>query len=247
MTSSLPQWPPTVFVLVPAYRAREQLGALLPELTAVVPADRVLVVDDGSKDGTDAVCAQRGVSCRMLEHNRGKGAALREGFGALLEAGAEWIVTMDADGQHAVEDLPAFPRAIHERSTHGIIIGSRRKRPGTMPLGRIVSNTVTSALVSCLTGCRIEDSQCGYRAYSARLLRSVTLRTNRFEAETEVILRACRLGFDVSFVKVHTLYFQHGSHIAHVRDTLRWVGAVAGILVSLHRWAGPDKAEKRQR
>jgi glycosyltransferase involved in cell wall biosynthesis len=217
------------WICIPAYKARTSLRRLLPELSEYTPPERVLVVDDGSGDGTASLCQHARVACLALPHNQGKGAALRAGFARLLAQDAQWIITMDADRQHAPADLPSFFRAIESAPDAGIIIGARSRRPGSMPAARILSNSLTSWGLSLLTGCRIVDSQSGYRAYSARFLRGAALHHERFALESEAILRACAAGFPVTFIPVQTLYCSHQSHIAHIRDTLRWIRAVCSV------------------
>jgi glycosyltransferase involved in cell wall biosynthesis len=227
-------WPNDVSVLIPAYKAGRVLTTFLPELLTVVPKSNICIVDDGSYDDTGAVCEKFGIAYLTNEINRGKGAALRKGFSYLLQKGTQWIITMDADGQHAVKDLTPFINASRERPDAGIIIGARSIRLGKMPPARIFSNTVTSALVSLFCGVRIRDSQCGYRIYSAALLKNISLHFNRFEMESEVILKSCKAGFPVLFVPVQTLYCSTRSHISHILDMIRWVYAVLRVWVELH-------------
>ncbi len=234
MTPQPAGWPPEVFVLIPAYNAALSLKRLLPQLLATVPGSQVCVADDGSADGTREVCS--GFNTLYISHlvNKGKGAVLAKGFAYLVaEKRALWIVTMDADGQHAVEDLPRFLEAIAATPGAGIIAGRREARPGKMPPARIVSNTLTSLVLSLLTGRRILDSQCGFRAYSARLLSAAPCRFERFEMESELLMRACSLGFSVDFIDVQTLYFSTQSHISHVADTARWLRAVITVFLEL--------------
>ena len=223
------EWPKDVGVLVPAYQSADSLKLLLPDLLAAVPAGNVLVVDDGSTDATVTVCRGLGVECRRHDTNLGKGSALATGFAFLLAKGASAVITMDADRQHAVSDLPAFIARFKERGDAGIIIGRRSFRPGRMPLARICSNAMTSRILSWICGVPILDSQCGYRLYAARFLKEITITCPRFEMESEVIIKAARLSFPVLFVDVQTLYFRSASHISHVADTLRWIKATVGI------------------
>jgi glycosyltransferase involved in cell wall biosynthesis len=235
ITSSSSSWPGTCHILVPAYKAALSLEKLLPALLRTIPVDHILIGDDGSGDETALVCGRHAVSCFSLPVNQGKGAVLRHGFNLLLGRGAQWILTMDADGQHAVEDITAFLAAAEKYPDTGIIIGARRMRPGSMPLARICSNCLTSGLVSLLTGRRIQDSQCGFRLYGAQLLAAITIRYPRFEMETEVILKACRLRFPIRFIPVQTLYCSAQSHISHLRDTLRWIRAVCLVWIEIQK------------
>ena len=234
MTQQNPPWPTRIFVLVPSYKAALLLERLLPKLIAALPASNVCVADDGSHDGTEAVCAKNRVLYVSNLFNKGKGATLAKGFLYLIaEKGASWIITMDADGQHSADDIPLFLRRIREAPGAGIIIGRRDMRLGKMPLARIVSNTLTSLFLSLLTGRRILDSQCGFRAYSAACVNAAPCGFHRFEMESEIIMRACDREFSIDFVPVQTLYFSTRSHISHVADTLRWLRAVITVFMEL--------------
>ena len=222
-------WPADIFLCIPAYKAAQSLHPLLSDCLRTVPASQVLVVDDGSGDATGDVCQNHDIECLRFEQNKGKGNALVAGFAALLKRGARAVITMDADGQHAVADLPRFVECFVHYPDTGICIGKRTFRPGHMPLARIISNTVTSGILSRMCGVPVLDSQCGYRLYSAALLRSISITCPRFEMESEVILKAAHAGFSIRFIEVQTLYFKTHSHIAHIADTLRWVKAAFGI------------------
>jgi glycosyltransferase involved in cell wall biosynthesis len=233
-------WPVSVGILIPAYKAREALKQFLPDLLERVPRSAVCVVDDGSRDWTDVVCRDMGIACLVNDSNRGKGSSLVRGFAHWLTEGKEWVITMDADGQHSPADLDKFLRATQRIPAAGIVIGARRKRIGAMPPARIFSNVLTSTALSLLTHCPIRDCQCGYRAYSTRFLRNVPIRFRHFEMETEVILKACAMGLPVRSVSIHTLYFRdfgnnYKSQISHVRDTIRWMRAVVETLGEIRR------------
>ncbi len=228
-------WPEHISILIPAYRAVSQLRGLLAELLKMAPPSRILVVDDASFDGTVRLCAERKIDCLSHDVNRGKGAALATGFEHLCSSDCGWIITMDADGQHSPEDLPRFIEATHSTPPPGICIGSRTMRPGTMPPERILSNRLTSGILSLLCGVRVIDSQCGYRLYSTELLKKITITCDRFEMESEIIMKAAFLGFPVTSAPIQTLYFNGPSHISHVSDTFRWVFAVLRVRAQRHR------------
>jgi len=226
MTGSPVSWPRDVVVLIPAYQAAGSLSMLLPALLQHVPAGQVLVVDDGSGDDTRTVCRDLGIECISHPHNRGKGAALRTGFGATMERKVRYAITMDADGQHAFADLPVFLDAMSAKPAPALCIGHRDIHPRRMPVARVCSNLLTSTILSLLTGVPIRDSQCGYRAYAMDFVRTIEIEYDFFEMETEVVLKACRAGLPVRFVPIQTVYSNARSHISHVRDTARWVRAV---------------------
>ncbi len=227
--------PNDIRVLIPAYQAAESLTRLIPAIGGYFRAEHILTVDDGSGDGTADICAEAGISCLRFDINRGKGAALKAGFNRLLEQQCAWIITMDADGQHAPEDLPFLIQATRDNPDSGIIIGSRDRSPKAMPPARIISNSLTSWGLSLLTGQHIVDSQSGYRAYAARFLRHVSFTADRFAMESEAIIRACAAGFSVSFVPVQTLYCSHQSHISHLKDTIRWIRSTLAVWAECRR------------
>jgi len=146
----------------------------------------------------------------------------------------EWILTMDADGQHSPADIPRFLAESKRLPAPGICIGARDMRLGAMPPARIVSNRLTSLILSVLTGRRVADSQCGYRLYSAEFIKSVQIEYNRFQAESELIQKAAAKHFPIRFTGVRTLYLKGGSsHISHLSDTLRWIAAVGRVWFKL--------------
>ena len=235
-------WPEEFFVCIPAYKAAKDLEKFLPSLLLYVPHDKICIVDDASYDGTESVCSHFKVECLRQDINQGKGAALKKGFAHLLNKNAGWILTMDADGQHAVDDIALFLDAVKKYPDAGLIIGARNIKLKTMPPARIFSNTVTSAILSAMCRKKILDSQCGYRIYSSELFKKINLHHKRFEMESEVILKACSAGFPVRFVPVQTLYCSTQSHISHIKDILRWIRAVLGIWLELKLLKSPRRS-----
>jgi hypothetical protein len=141
---------------------------------------------------------------------------------------------MDADGQHSPADIHRFLKEARNHPDMGLCIGARDMRFGMMPPARILSNRLTSAILSILTGRVIKDSQCGYRMYSRELVKSIRIDCNRFEAESEVILKAAAKRFSIRFARVRTLYLKNGqSHISHLADTFRWIAAVLRVWYGL--------------
>jgi glycosyltransferase involved in cell wall biosynthesis len=226
-------WPDSTYIVIPSYKSIDTLKTFIPELLKWVPKKKVCVVDDASMDGTGQYCSEMQLTYLSHSVNQGKGTALVTGFAYLMKKNARWIITMDADGQHAPEDLEKFLTFVNNNESTGICIGTRLKKIGTMPLSRIFSNVITSKILSLICGTRILDSQCGYRIYSTDFLKKISIKYARFEMESEVIMKAAKLGFPVSFVDVRTLYLSGQSHISHIKDTVRWVRAVISIWLKL--------------
>lgn len=229
------KWPDDTFVVIPSYKSANLLEAFLPDLKKIVPEDKICIVDDASGDQTDIVSEKHNITCLKHEVNKGKGAALSTGFDYLLTKDARWIVTMDADGQHSPSDLQNFIDGVKKRPDAGICIGHRCMKIGVMPFFRICSNKTTSFILSLFAGIPIADSQCGYRIYSSEFLKRISIQYNRFEMESEVILKAAALGFPVCFTDIQTLYSSNLSHISHLKDTIRWVRAVIAVWATLKK------------
>jgi glycosyltransferase involved in cell wall biosynthesis len=213
-----------VAALIPAYQAAAHLGEVLLRLAALAPAPEVLVVDDGSRDATAEVARRHGARVLAFAANRGKGHALLAGFHALT--GFDAVVALDADGQHPPESFPDFVRAAE--SGADVVLG-RRRFDTAMPWVRRFANTVSSGWATLAAGQRISDSQCGYRLYRREVLAAVPVHASRYEVESEMAVRAARLGFRVSEIDVPTVYGSETSHIRLHHDVPRILGTLARL------------------
>jgi len=210
-------------VLIPALNAARTLGQLLEGLKPFLAAGDIVVVDDGSSDESAAIAKAAGAVVLKHSSNRGKGAALRTGFAYILSSTSyDSVITMDADLQHKPEDVPGF-LAAWKSGEADLILGYRNKIGSGMPLHRILSNTITSALVSARTGIRIRDSQTGFRLIARRVLASVEVHSDGYEAETEMLIRAARQGFRIAGIPVATVYDGAPSHMTHWRTTMQFL------------------------
>ena len=216
--------PLSVAALVPAYQAAACLGELLLGLNALPERPHVLVVDDGSRDATAEVARQFGAEVRSFAANRGKGHALLAGFAALHAFDA--VVTLDADGQHPPACLPAFVAAADAGAD--LVLGQREITPN-MPATRRFANRFSSAWCSAIAGQPIRDSQCGYRLYRREVLERTPVRASRYEVETEMAVRAARLGYRVAHVDIPTVYGDEESHLSPTRDVPRIVAMMVRL------------------
>jgi len=193
-------------VVVPAYNEEKTVGQVVRSLRSA--ADLVLVVDDGSTDGTDA--AARAAGAELVSHfmNRGLGAALGTGIAAAVLAGAEIVVTFDADGQHRVEDIPRLIEPIL-RGRADAVIGCRTAERGRMPVSRRAANWIGNALTYVLFGLWVKDSQSGLRAFSRRAAAELEIKTDRMEVSSEIVKEIRRHGWrlaEIPIVPVYTDY-----------------------------------------
>jgi glycosyltransferase involved in cell wall biosynthesis len=205
-------------IVIPAYQASATLAEVVAGARAHLP---VIVVDDGSTDGTADVAREAGAELIRQQPNQGKGAALRTGFERALEDGAMAVVTLDADGQHDPEVIPAFLAAWRDRGAP-LIIG--RRDFSQMPLSRRLANVLGTWTFSRAVGRPIADNQSGYRLVARPLLpRLLESREPGFEFEVEMITLAIRAGLAIDWVPIPTIYEQEGSHIRPVSHVLNFL------------------------
>lgn len=184
---------------------------------------RVVVVDDGSRDATGRVAREAGAEVERLPENRGKGFALRRGLDLALAGEPDAVALLDADGQHDPDDLPAFLERWDDRSAPppDLLIGARLHDPSVIPGARYWTNYIGSRILSRMTGLELEDSQSGYRLLAAPLARRLQLVSDGYAIESEMLLKAARLGARVGHVRARTIYNGAGSHFQPIRDTIR--------------------------
>jgi glycosyltransferase involved in cell wall biosynthesis len=208
-------------IVIPAYNSAHCLPALLNELLRIIDPQNVLVVDDGSTDDTSMQL--KDFTIHQIKHsiNRGKGAALSSGLHWALANGFDWTVTMDADGQHALDDLKAF-MSLPLKVNTGIVVGQRSHIGSDMPLHRRFSNWSTTAAVSLLAGQPVFDAQCGFRLYRNDLAKALPIE-GRFQWEAQALILCARQGYGIQAVPIKTLYTGNGSHMQLLPDTLRFL------------------------
>ena len=233
--------PGSICVIIPTYE-NERTIADVVRCTLVAGRD-VIVVDDGSTDGTGQILAKIG-GIELITHpgNRGKGAALRSGLRRALERGHAWAITIDADGQHDPGEIPLLVDAIRA-GPRAIVVGARGMKAGGAPLRCRAGLALSNFLVRILAGKRLPDSQSGFRAYPLREVAALGLRARGFELEVEVLLKAAWAGVEIRHVPVSVRYpgrrGERATHFRPVRDTVRI------LLSSLH--AALARAASRSR
>jgi glycosyltransferase involved in cell wall biosynthesis len=213
-----------LLVLLPGYNVARHLDALLPAIASAAPDAEICLVDDGSGDGTADRARALGATVLVHERNRGKGEALKTGFRYAVQQGHDAVLTMDADGQHLPAEIPAF-RAAFEAGTL-VVVGSRMHSNDNMPWLRKRTNEFTSNVISRLAGSAIRDSQSGYRLIATELLARIDLESERYDLESEILIKAGRLGYAIGAVPVTSVYGDQHSSIHPFVDTLRFIRLV---------------------
>lgn len=209
-----------VFALIPALNAEKSIADVVRDARAQL-AD-VVVIDDGSSDRTGEVSRANDATVLRHEVNQGKGASLKTGFKYAVDNGYDGVITLDADGQHLPSEIPKILKA-HEESGADLVIGGRAHLFGEMLPRRRLANRFSAWTIAMCAGTRVTDSQSGFRFYSTKLLGAITLHTDGFDMESEVIVRAGRGGFKIITTPI-SLGFIDGistSHYKPLKDTIR--------------------------
>lgn len=209
----------SVWIVIPCYQAAAKVAAVVRG--ASQSGCPVVVVDDGSGDGSGEVAQAAGATVLRHPLNQGKGAALRTGFRHALAHGADAVLTLDADGQHDTDEIPAL-LAAHASSPEALVIGVRSFAPSEMPRRSRIGNRISTFWIARFAGRRYRDTQSGFRVYPKSLMELPTLRTHRFDTEAELLLSAAKLGLDLVEVPVRTIYAtDRVTHFHGLTDTLR--------------------------
>lgn len=212
----------TIVCVIPAFAAAGQVGVVAAGLRAALPSAVIVGVDDGSRDGTDAVLRSCCDEVSVHQRNLGKGAALRTGFGRAVVLGASVIVTIDADGQHDPASAPALVAGLQGAD---VVVGARSRAGGAMPFGRRLTNRMSAAAMSICAGQALPDGQSGFRAMRAEVVRSIQPAGDRYEFETAFLILAARAGYRIASVPVATLYGPP-SHFHPIHDAARVIRTI---------------------
>jgi glycosyltransferase involved in cell wall biosynthesis len=207
-------------VIIPAYNESGRIEAVVMKAMNYSPL--VMVVDDGSTDDTGKRAAELGAMVIRHEHNHGKGASLISGFSRAREHGCDVVITLDADGQHDPEQIPAFVDA-YRRTRIPVLVGNRMWNSRGMPAVRRWTNSFMSWLLCRIMRVYLPDTQCGFRLYRSDILPYAPTGSQRFAMESEILLQLALRGFRMDSVRISTIYRGEISRINPILDTIRFV------------------------
>jgi glycosyltransferase involved in cell wall biosynthesis len=207
-------------VIIPTYNESKAIAALINQIHKLEL--KAIIIDDGSKDDTVKIALDAGAEVLRNQSNAGKGASLIKGYAFALSQGFDAVISIDGDGQHATDDIGGFIREA-ESSNCGIVVGNRMATTKGMPLLRIITNRLMSWMISAVAGQLIPDTQCGFRLVKKEVLQKVNLCTSKYETESEILIKAARLGFKIESVPIETIYTGQKSQINPFVDTLRFL------------------------
>jgi glycosyltransferase involved in cell wall biosynthesis len=204
--------------VIPSFNEEKTIASVVEGIRPLV--DRVVVIDDGSRDGTAERARRAGADVIAHDGNRGKGHAVRTGLARVLDQGFTHVLLMDGDMQHLPEEAaPLLAEA--ERSGADIVVGERRFERDRMPASRYHANRIGSRVLSWFVGIPLRDTQCGFRVFRVDALRPLRLTATGYEIETEMLVKVGRRGGRIASVPISAVYAGQKSKLRPVPDTTR--------------------------
>ncbi len=208
-------------VIIPTYNNAKTLSRVIDGVLTYT--SHLIVVNDGSTDETDEILSRYPTLTRIdLPDNRGKGTALREGFREALAQQFDCAITLDSDGQHFPDDIPAFIQEV-EQNGMALLIGDRNMNQEGIPGKSSFGNRFSNFWFRFETGITLSDTQSGFRLYPLKQMRDIGLYTTKFEFEIEVIVKAAWRGIPIRNIPIRVLYDpdERVSHFRPFRDFTR--------------------------
>jgi glycosyltransferase involved in cell wall biosynthesis len=238
-----------VVVVMPAYNASRTLRQTYAEVREEELVDKIILVDDGSRDDTVAIaCTLENVQVHVHEANRGYGANQKTCYRLALEAGADIVVMIHPDSQYTPKLLPAMVSMI-SNGLHPCVLGSRilggYALKGGMPLWKYVSNRFLTLVENILLGAKLSEYHTGYRAFTREILETLHLADNSddFVFDNQMLAQILWHGFTIGEVSCPTKYFPEASSINFRRSLRYGFGCLGtGMAFRLAKWgAGTSK------
>jgi len=212
-----------IAVIIPALNERLRIREVVEG--ALRHADRVIVIDDGSDDGTGEAVGDLAITLLRHETRQGKGASLRDGFAEALRQGVAAAISMDGDGQHSAEDIPRLLAAANRRPGW-IVIGARLRKRSQQPTYRRLANEFGDWGVAWGTGYQIADSQSGQRFYPANVMALGDVPGEDFVYEAQILMSAAQqlgvrcvsIPIEARYNEIHDTTAFRPSHFKPLRD-----------------------------
>jgi glycosyltransferase involved in cell wall biosynthesis len=209
--------PRELTILLPAYNEEQSIGKTIREIKGLYPDCEIIVVDDGSTDRTQEEAAQAGANVWKHPYNIGNGAAIKTG---LRYASGEWVLMMDADGQHKPSDIA---RLLEHKDDYDMVVGARSKGSKTS-LHRDLANLIYNWLASYITKFKVEDLTSGFRLVkNDRIRKFIYLLPNTFSYPTTITMAYLRSGLSLKYVPIETLARKGKSKIKLFQDGTRFL------------------------
>jgi len=213
---------PRIMVGIPAYNEGKYIGGIV--LRARQYAGEVVVIDDGSRDGTAAVAELAGATVVRHRQNHGYGGAIQRIFSEARKRQPDVLVVLDGDAQHNPDEIPALVRAV--KNGADVVIGSRRLRKNNIPAYRRLGQRVLARLSNIASGNGLSDTESGFRAYSRRAVETLELKETGMAVSAEIVAAATSEGLKITEVPASVSYdTETSTHhpVSHGLGVMRWI------------------------
>jgi len=195
-----------IIAVIPAFNEEERVADVVRNVLPHV--SKVIVADDGSTDRTAEVARQAGAQVVSHLENCGAGAATMTGIKTARRLNPDVVITLDADGQHNPDDIPALIRPIEERHVDAVF-ANRFGQRNRIPMIRRIFNGLGNIVTFCVTGKWMADSQCGFKAFGPRAIEQLDIRMSGFEFCTEIVREAAQHRWRIVQVPTKVLYSEY--------------------------------------
>lgn len=196
----------SVSIIIPAYNEEKTIGEVVRR--AKKHSAQVIVIDDASFDDTSKMAMAEGAKVYRHAINRGLGGAIGTGFKIALIENTEILITLDADGQHDPEDIPALLRPIIDGRAD-VVIGSRFLSRQDVPALRRLYNSLGNIVTLALFGVKTTDSQSGFRAFNKKAIEEIRIKSDRMEVSSEIIKEIGLRKLRVEEVPIKAIYTEY--------------------------------------
>ena len=215
-------------IIIPAYNPPVTFQTLLKNIRNITSIP-IIIIDDGSSPPIEINQKYKHIKLLKNEINSGKGFSLLKAFHYVYEHGYTHAITIDADSQH---DPALIPKFISIDEDISIVCGRRvLKRP--MPFHRILSNLITSKIISLICSTAVLDSQCGYRRYRVQDIYMEKFEEDGFQFETEILIKHLSKGLKLSHIEIPTIYSYEVSSMKYANDTFKFIYLILKTLCKL--------------
>jgi len=210
-----------ILILIPCFNTHIYIKDLINQLRYITDCD-ILIYDDGSSPSLKFNSEYENIIFLRNDINKGKGYSLYRGLNYAVKNGYNHVITMDGDMQHSPSDIDKF---INLSSKIDFAFGSR-KLSSPMPLHRVISNKLTSLIISLFINRKINDSQCGFRRYKLSSLNLNNINNYGYLYETEIIFNSLSSEKSIKNIEIETIYQNSPSNINNFKDTFRFINLI---------------------